>query len=384
MANTVIISAIRSPIGRYRGGLSALRPELLYATALNELLGKSGIDGSMVDDVITGCVTQVNEQGGNIGRLSVLLSDLPSSVPATTVNRLCGSSQQAIHFASQAIEAGDAKFVIAGGVESMSRVPMFSDINGDYEGLTELLADHHEIVHQGESAERIADKYSFSRGDLDNYSFMSHKRAASSIESGFYNNHVFPIQAPNDEGGSMEVSIDEGVRLRPDLEKMASLSPVFRPDGVITAANSSQLSDAAAALLLTSDEIASAQGLKPLAKIVARCVVGGDPTMQLLEIIPATTKALERAGLVFEDIDVFEVNEAFSSVALAWIREFEPDPKKLNPNGGAIAHGHPLGATGAILMTKLIHQLIRTDGQFGLQVMCIGHGMAIATVVERL
>ena len=380
----VIIDAVRTPVGRNRGALRNIRPDELYAGLIGEILKRTGIAGEMIDDVITGSVTQYGEQGANISRLAVLLSPLPPSVPAVTLNRMCGSSQQAVHFAAQSIAAGDAGYVLAGGVESMTRVPMFSDIKGGLENLNPDVGSKYELIHQGESAERIAEKYGLTREELDRFSFESHSKAARAIRSGFFKDQIMPVAGADAEGKPFILDYDEGVRLKPDLERMSSLAPAFRAGGVITAANSSQISDGAALLLIADRERAEADGLRPRAKIRARAVLGGDPTMQLLEVIPATAKVLTKAGLSLADMGVIEINEAFASVVLAWSRELKPDMGKVNPNGGAIAHGHPLGATGAVLMTKLLYELERMDGQFGLQVMCIGHGMATATIIERL
>ncbi len=384
MKEAVILEAVRTPIGKRGGALKAVRPDALYAHVLNALVQKSGIAPALVEDVITGCVTQAGEQGANVGRLAVLLSELPQTVPAVSLDRMCGSSQQAIHFAAQAVAAGDARYLIAGGVESMTRVPMFSDIGGGFEKLNPELHKKYEIVHQGESAERIAERYRISRQELDAFSFESHKRAARATRAGHFRSQIAPIQGTDAEGRPFVLEVDEGIRFQPDLAKMQALPPAFREDGVVTAANSSQISDGAAAVLIAERDAAIADGFVPRARFLARVVVAGDPTLQLLEVIPATKKALSRAGLSLRDIDVIEINEAFASVVLAWAREFNPDMERVNPLGGAIAHGHPLGATGAVLMTKLLHELERRDGQFGLQVMCIGHGMATATVIERI
>jgi len=380
----VILEAVRTPIGKRGGALREVRPDALYAHVLDALVRKSGIAPALVEDVITGCVTQAGEQGANVGRLAVLLSELPQTVPAVSLDRMCGSSQQAIHFAAQAVAAGDARYLIAGGVESMTRVPMFSDIGGGFEKLNPDLHKKYEIVHQGESAERIAERYQISRQELDAYSFESHKRAARATEAGYFRSQIAPIEGADAEGRPFLLEVDEGIRFQPDLARMQALPPAFREDGVVTAASSSQISDGAAALLIAEREAAIADGFVPRARFLARVVVAGDPTLQLLEVIPATKKALERANLSLGDIDVIEINEAFASVVLAWAREFNPDMERVNPLGGAIAHGHPLGATGAVLMTKLLYELERRDGQFGLQVMCIGHGMATATVIERI
>jgi len=384
MKEPVIIEAIRTPAGRNRGALREIRPDSLYSLLVNEMLKRIGIDGGNIDDIVTGCVTHCGEQGANIGRLSVLLSDLPSSVPAVTLNRMCGSSQQAVHFAAQAIAAGDAGYVLAGGVESMTRVPMFSDIGGDLGALNPEITNKYEIIHQGESAERIAEKYGLTRKKLDEFALHSHEKAAQAVKSGRFKEQIIPVSGIDREGNTFVLDYDEGIRFNGDLDKMASLPPIFREDGVITAANSSQISDGAALLLLSDRERAIADGYSPKARFRARIAVGGDPTLQLMEVVPATKKVLDMAGLTLENIDVIEINEAFASVVLAWANTLEPDMNAVNPNGGAIAHGHPLGATGALLMTKLVHELERIDGQFGLQVMCIGHGMATATILERL
>lgn len=375
MPEALIIEAVRTPLGKRGGSLAQTRPEDLYAQALTELVKRSKVPVAKIEDVVTGCVTQFGEQGANVGRISTLLSDLPKEVPAVTLNRMCGSSQQAIHFAAQAVAAGDMDFVIAGGVESMSRVAMFSDIAGGFEKLNPALFKKYEIVHQGESAERIADKFELTRADLDKFSMLSHEKAAKAWKEGAYNSQLVPL---------IELKFDEGVRATIDPEKIAKLPTVFRPTGKITAANSSQISDGAAAVLIASETATKALGLKPRAKFKARVAVGGDPTMQLLEVIPATRKALEKAKLTLKDIDLFEINEAFASVVLAWMKELKVDPAKVNPIGGAVAHGHPLGATGAVLMTKMVNELERRQARYGLQVMCIGHGMATATIIERI
>lgn len=384
MAEAVILDAVRTPIGRHNGTLREARPDVLYAHVLNALLERSGLDGARVEDVVTGCVTNFGEQGANIGRLGVMLSNLPISVPAVTLNRMCGSAQQAIHFAAQGVAAGDALYVIGGGVESMSRVPMFSDIAGGFAALNPALNDKYEMVHQGESAERIVDKYGFSRRDLDEWSYQSHVRAAAATKAGYFTREIAPLDGLDKEGKRIRLEHDEGIRFEPDLEKMGRLYPAFRGEGRITAANSSQISDGAGVVLIGDREQASADGFRPRARFRARVVAAGDPTLQLLEVIPATHKALAKAGLSIGDIDVIEINEAFASVVLAWQHEFKADETRINPNGGAIAHGHPLGATGAVLMTKLLHELERRDAQFGLQVMCIGHGQATATILERI
>jgi acetyl-CoA acetyltransferase family protein len=386
MAEAVILEAVRTPIGRRNGVFRETRPGALLASVLDEVTARAGLEPARVEDVVTGCVTQSGEQGANIGRQAVLLAGFPVTVPATTLDRMCGSSQQAIHFAAQAVAAGDMRYVVAAGVESMSRVPMFSNIAGGFETLDSALLAKYALIHQGESAERIAERYSLSRREVDEYAVQSHLRAASAMRDGRPTAQILSSEGLDAEGKAVRVTVDEGVRLAPDLERMLQLPTVFRPagNGVVTAGNSSQISDGAAAVLVADREAARADGFRPRARFRARVVVGDDPTLQLLGVIPATRLALERARLALDDIDVIEINEAFATVVLAWARELHPDMERMNPDGGAIAHGHPLGATGAMLMTKLLHELERRDGQFGLQVMCIGHGMATATVIERL
>lgn len=384
MAEAVLIDAVRTPIGRQQGSLRDVRPDVLYAHVLNTLIERTGIDPSLIEDVVTGCVTNTGEQGANIGRLGVMLSNLPITVPAVTLNRMCGSAQQAIHFAAQAIAAGDAQYVIAGGVESMSRVPMFSDVTGNFATFNPAINEKYQLVHQGESAELIAEKYQLSRTELDDWSFESHQRAAAATKAGWFSSQLAPIVGSDKAGNPHELIYDEGIRFEADRAKMGTLKTVFRADGVVTAANASQISDGAAVVLIGEYEQALADGFKPRAKFRARVVAAGDPRMQLLEVIPATHKALAKAGLSINDLDLVEINEAFASVVLAWLREFKLDPSRVNPNGGAIAHGHPLGATGAVLMSKMLNELERRDAQFGLQVMCIGHGQATATIIERV
>ena len=385
MGEPVIVEAVRTPFGRREGVHRATRPDKLLSLALRGLLERAGIEAGHVDDVITGCVTQTGEQGANVGRLGVLLAGFPVTVPAVSLNRMCGSSQQAVHFAAQAVAAGDARYVIAAGVESMTRVPMFSDIRGGFETLNPELFERYELIHQGESAERIAEKWGITRREADEFSAESHRRASAAAREG-RNREIVPVEGLDPEGNPVTVTRDEGIRDHVDLERMAALPLVFRPEGkgIVTAGNASQISDGAAAVLVADREAALADGLRPRARFRARVVVGDDPTMQLTGVIPATRKALERAGLTLKDIDWIEINEAFASVVLAWAREFDPDMSKVNPWGGAIAHGHPLGATGAGLMAKMLAGLEATGGQFGLQVMCIGHGMATATIIERL
>ncbi len=374
MSDVFIVDAIRTPIGRGKpdGALHHVHPVDLLAQTLEALIVHAHIDKGQVEDIVTGCVTAHGEQGTNIGRLAGLKAGFPVEVPALQLNRFCGSGQQAIHFAAQAIAAGDMEMAIGCGVESMSRVPMGSDnaITDDFR------ADFPcQLLHQGVSAEMIAAKWGVGREESDEFAVESHCRAAAAQRNGWTRCEIFPIHA---------LESDEGVRWNPDLAKMRALKPVFRPNGVVIAANSSQISDGAAAVLLASGPKADDLGLRKRARIVARAVVGSDPELMLTGPIPATQKALSMAGLRVQDIDAFEINEAFAAVPLVWARDIGPSMNRLNIQGGAIAHGHPLGATGAVLMTKLMNILERTGGRYGLQSMCIGFGMATATIIECL
>lgn len=375
-----IVSAVRTPIGvgkPEKGALYPVAPVDLAAQVLKEALLRADVQPEDVDDVILGCVTPIGDQGANIGRLAALKAGFPVEVPGIQINRMCGSGQQAVHFAAQAILAGDMNIVLAGGVEMMSHQPIGSD-------WPEQWPDDfpHNLVHQGMSAELMAERWSLEREALDDYAFQSHQRAAEAIRQGRQARQITPVSVRT-AGGEMILENDEGVRMEPDREKMRSLSPVFKDDGVITAANSSQISDGAAALLIASEHALKEHNLSPMARIVARAVVGSDPVLMLDAPIPATRRVLQKAGMQLEQIDLIEINEAFASVVLAWMHEIQPDPEAVNPDGGAIAHGHPLGATGAVLMTKLVHELGHYDRKYGLQTMCIGHGMATATIVER-
>jgi acetyl-CoA acetyltransferase family protein len=349
------------------------------------LIDRSGINPGTIEDVLAGCVTQAGEQGANIGRLATLLAGFPVEVPAATLDRMCGSSQQAVHFIAQAIAAGDMNYAIGAGVENMTRAPMFSNIGGGFETLNPDLLVRHELIHQGESAERIADKWHIGREEMDAFAAESHRRASAAALA-HLNKEILPAKGVDGDGVAITVSRDEGIRDVIDLARMAALPTIFRPDGDggVTAANASQISDGASAILVANRAVAEADGFRPRARFLARVVVGDDPTLQLAGVIPATHKALDRAGLTLDDIDWVEINEAFASVVLAWAREFRPDMDKVNPWGGAIAHGHPLGATGGGLMAKMLAGLEATGGQRGLQVMCIGHGMSTATIIERI
>jgi acetyl-CoA acyltransferase len=382
MPEVYIIAAVRTPVGvgkPERGALYPVAPVDLAALVLKEVLQRGGIESEQVEDVIMGCVTPIGEQGANIARLASLQAGFPVSVPAVQLNRMCGSSQQAVHFAAQAILAGDMDLVIGGGIEMMSRLPMGSDWPQEWPANFPF-----PLVHQGVSAELMAEKWKLTREELDDYSYESHLRAGAAIREGRQKDQIIPVPVPDGDGGTHFVEHDEGVRIPPDREKMAVLPPVFKQGGVITAGNSSQISDGAAALLLASERAINTHGLRPLVRVVAREVVGTDPVLMLDGPIISTQKILKRAGLAIEDMDVIEVNEAFASVVLAWFQEIGANPQKVNPDGGAIAHGHPLGATGGVLMTKLIYELIRDGGRYGLQTMCIGHGMSTATILERI
>ena len=389
MNEPVILEAVRTPFARRGGAFREARPDALLAHVLAGLVERTGVDPEQIEDVINGTVTQAGEQGANVGRLGVMLAGFPSTVPAVTLNRMCGSSQQAVHFASQAIAAGDMAYVIGSGVESMTRVPMFSDIGGEsgsgFGTLNPDLLQKQDLIHQGESAERIAERWEITRADVDALAAESHRRASeAALEN--KNAEILPTAGLDPEGNIIELSSDEGIRGVVDPDKMASLKTVFRPgdEGVVTAGNSSQVSDGAAAILVGERERAEADGLTPRARFRARVVVGDDPTMQLTGVIPATRMALKKAGVSIDDLDWIEVNEAFATVVLSWADELKPDMDRVNPWGGAIAHGHPLGATGAGLMAKMLAGLEAKDGQLGLQVMCIGHGMSTATVIERI
>ncbi len=377
MPEAFIISAVRSPvgIGKQGGKLAHIAPVDLTANVLQAGLEQAHLPAELVEDVIWGCVTPIGDQGANIARLGLLKAGFPVAVPGVTLNRMCGSGQQAVHFGAQAILAGDMQIVIAGGVEMMSRQPIGSDWPSTWP------ADFpYELVHQGISAELMAEKWGLTRSALDDFSYNSHLKAMQAIQNSHFSSQIIPITLPD----GTHYAFDEGVRMPPNREKMAALKPVFKPNGVITAGNASQISDGAAALVLASTKAVGRYNLTPIGRIAARTVVGSDPVLMLDGPIPATRKVLKRAGLNLSAIDVIEINEAFASVVLAWAKELAPDMERVNPNGGAIALGHPLGATGAVLMTKLVHELARTKGTYGLQTMCIGHGMATATIIERV
>ena len=381
MREAVIVDAVRTPVGRRDGGLKTWHPVDLLAHTLQALVQRSKLDPALVDDVIAGCVGQVGEQAFNVARNAVLAAGFPESVPGTTVDRQCGSSQQAAHFAAQGVLAGSYDIAIACGVECMSRVPMGSNGAGPGQPFgPRLLRRYNDVVfHQGVGAEMMAERWKITRTELDEFSLQSHARAARATEEGRFCNEIIPV--PVEQG---HVTRDEGIRANSTLEKMATLKAAFRPDGVITAGNSSQISDGAAAVLIMDRDTADRLGLRPRARFVEFAMAAEDPVIMLSAPIPATRKVLRRAGLSLSDIDRVEINEAFASVVLAWQRETGADLEKVNVNGGAVALGHPLGASGARLMTTLVHELERSGGRYGLQTMCEGGGMANATLIERL
>ena len=380
MREAVIVEAVRTPVGKRNGGLSGVHAADLSAVVLNALVDRTGLDPSTVDDVVWGCVSQVGDQSSNIGRFSVLAAGWPESIPGTTVNRACGSSQQALDFAAQAVMSGQQDVVVAGGVEVMSRVPLGSARATGMPYGPKVLQRYEDFsFNQGISAEMIAEKWGFSRTRLDEYSARSHELAAAAQDRGAFTDQI--VAVPTDAG---VVTADEGIRRGTTAEKLASLKPAFTDDGVIHAGNSSQISDGAAAILVTTPEHAAAQGWTPIARYVAGAVAGANPVLMLTGPIPATAKVLGKTGLGIGDIGVFEVNEAFAPVPLAWAADTGADEDRLNPLGGAIALGHPLGGSGAVLMTRMLHHMRDNDIRYGLQTMCEGGGTANATIVELI
>jgi acetyl-CoA acyltransferase len=388
MPNAVIVDAIRTPLGKRNGKLKDWHPVDLAAETLRALVDRTGIDPAVVEDVIMGCVMQVGEQGVNVARNAVLAAGWPEEIPGTTVDRQCGSSQQAAHFAAQGVIAGAYDVVVAAGVEVMTRVPMGASMADGKYGFPfgPRIAARYEsqggLIPQGLSAELIAEKWSISREELDDFGYRSQQNAIRATQEGRFQNEILPVMGPDGE----LVTVDEGLRDTP-REKLATLKPSFVPEdqgGKVTAANSSQITDGASALLIMSEERAAALGLTPRARFVNFALAGADPRLMLTAPIPATERVLQRAGLTIEDMDLVEINEAFASVVLAWEKEIHPDMAKVNVNGGAIALGHPLGCSGARLMTTLLNELERTGGRYGLQTMCEGGGMANATIIERL
>jgi acetyl-CoA acyltransferase len=383
MPNAVIVDAIRTPLGRRNGRLAGWHPVDLAAHVLGALMVRHDLDPAVVDDVIMGCVSQVGEQALNIGRNALLAAGFPDSVPGTTVDRQCGSSQQALHFAAQGVIAGAYDVVIAAGVESMSRVPMGSSVLGADPFGSRLVARYPDLVPQGISAELIAEKWALSREELDEYAAGSQQRAARATAEARFDRELVPVPVSVD-GATTVMTEDEGIRPETTVARLAALKPAFKPDGVVTAGNSSQISDGAAAVLIASEEAAARLGLAPRARVRAFALAGSDPILMLTAPIPVTGRVLERAGLALDDVDRIEINEAFASVVLAWAREIRPDMERVNVNGGAIALGHPLGSSGARLMATLLCELERSDRRIGLQLMCEGGGLANATVIERV
>jgi acetyl-CoA C-acetyltransferase len=392
MSDVVIVEAVRTPIGRRNGGLASVHPADLLATVLTEIVQRAGVDPAEVGQVVTGCVSQVGEQSFNVGRTAWLSAGLPLTTAATTVDTQCGSSQQATNLATSLVGSGVVDVAIACGVELMSRVPIGSNSSkklGLGVPIPKTYFGQYEFTSQFEGAERIADKWGVSRADTDEFGLASQQRAAKAWAEGRFDTQVVPVDAPDvDEegkptGSTHHVARDEGLR-DTTIEALAGLKPVARPDGVHTAGNSSQISDGASAVLMMTADKAAALGLTPRARVVDTCLVGVDPVLMLTGPIDATQRLLERTGLTIGDIDLFEVNEAFASVVLAWQREVGADLDRTNPNGGAIALGHPLGATGGFLMTKALHELERSDKTTALVTMCCGGGLGTGTIIERL
>ncbi|WP_071288918.1 thiolase family protein [Mycolicibacterium llatzerense] len=381
MAEAVIVEAVRSPIGRRNGALSGVHPAELSAQVLNALVQRAGVDPALVDDVIWGCVMQAGEQALDIARTAVLTAGWPETVPGVTVDRQCGSSQQSVHFAAAGVVAGHYDIVVAGGVESMSRTPMGSSLaNGGHPYPEAFRARYTETPNQGTGAEMMAEKWGLSRTQLDEFSLRSHEKAAAAQDAGVFKDQIVAIK---DQDGNI-VSEDGGIRRGGTVESMAAIRPAFKEDGVIHAGNASQISDGSAALLIMSAEKAKELGLKPLARLHTGVLAGADPVMMLSAPIPATQKALAKSGLSVGDIGVFEVNEAFAPVPMAWLKDIGADEDRLNPNGGAIALGHPLGGSGARIMTTLLHHMRDNGIQYGFQTMCEGGGQANATILELL
>jgi len=383
--SVVIVDALRSAIARGRpdGTLSSTtHPVDLFATVLKRLAEKNKVPLEAVEDIVAGCVTPIGKQGANVGRLAALKAGFPVSTPGVQLNRMCGSAQQALHFASQAIGAGDMDVTIGGGVEMMGTQEMGSDTDLFLPGPSEFKDNFpYKLIHQGVSAEMVAEKYGVSKDECDDYAARSHELASNARDAGFFAPSIVPI----DLGNGQVFEVDEGIRFPVDMDKLKSLKTIFKKDGgVVTAGNASQISDGASAVLVAAEDAADKMGLKKRARIVGRAVVGSDPVVMLDGVIPATRRVLEKTGLTIADIDVFEINEAFASVVLGWQKELGIDMAKVNPNGGAIAMGHPLGATGGVLTSKLVDELERSGKKYGLQTMCIGHGMATATIIQRV
>jgi acetyl-CoA acyltransferase len=379
MRDAVIVEAVRTPVGKRNGGLSSVHPVDLSAYVLRALAERSGVDPAVVDDVIWGCVSQIGEQTFDVARNAVLGAGWPESVPGTTVDRQCGSSQQAVHFAAAGLIAGHYDVVVAGGVESMSRVPMGSSLAGQDPTGPLFSARYGVFPDQGAGAQMIADQWGITRTQLDEFALRSHDRAATAQDEGRFERQIVGIET---ETGT--ITLDEGIRRGGTIEKMAAIKPAFRPDGSITAGNASQISDGSAALLMMTSDKAKEFGLPPIARVHSVALAGDDPIKMLTAPIPATRKLLDRSGVRLDEIGVFEINEAFAPVPLAWLQEIGADEKALNPLGGAIALGHPLGGSGARLMTTMVHHMRDAGLRYGLQSMCEGGGQANATLLELI
>ncbi len=385
MRDIVIVDAVRSPLGRRNGWLREVHPVRLGAYVVCEVLARANLDPALVEHVIMGCVSQVGEQTFNLARNVVLDAQLPITTPATTIDFQCGSSQQAIHLAAGMIASGQVDIVVAGGVEAMSRIPMGSSLGASGQNpFTDRIMTDHNMIPQGMAADEIAQKWGISRDEVDRIGYESHIKAAKATQNGWFEREILPLEGVDEEGKPLMVTADQGIRPGASVEKMGTLQPAFTPNGVTTAGNSSQITDGAAAVLVMTAEKATELGLKPRARLVSMVTVGSDPHLMLTGPIEATRKALKKAGMSVSEIDLFEVNEAFAAVIGMWERELEPDMSKVNVHGGAIALGHPLGGSGARLMTTLLHALETHDKQFGLQTMCCGGGMGTGTIIERL
>jgi acetyl-CoA acetyltransferase family protein len=385
MGHAYIIDAIRTPVGRRNGALSTVRADDLAAATLSEIVNRVGIDPNLIDDVVMGCVTQLHEQGINVARNAALIAGFPVDVTGTTVNRLCGSSQQALNFAAMGVASGHQDIVIAAGVENMSRITMGSDmfLQGEMVTPSPKMSWKYNIIPQGLSAELVAERFGLTREELDAFSYESHQRAAAADDAGNFEAEIIGMDLHNEERGDFRFAHDEGIRRSTTLEKLASLKPAFKEGGVITAASSSQISDGSAAIMVASEAAVKKYGLKPRAKIITMTTAGVDPTIMLTAPIGATRKALKRSGLTIDDMGAIELNEAFASVALGCSRELGMNLDKVNIFGGAIALGHPLGASGARLVTTLLNILEQKDERYGLSTMCIGFGQGIATIIDR-
>ncbi len=382
----VIIEALRTPVGRRNGALKDWHPVDLLAHALNGLIARTKLDPALIEDVIGGCVMQVGEQAANVTRNAVLAAGWPESVPATTVDRQCGSSQQALHFAAQGVLSGAYDIAVACGVEAMTRVPMGSSaINGPGRAFGPKVEERYNHVpfNQGVGAEMIAERWGFSRTEIDCFSMESHRRAGVATAEGRFASQIVPVPVAG-ESGTYMMDRDEGIRADTTVEKLATLKTPFKADGVVSAGNASQISDGASAILVMERSVAEKMGMRPMARIIEFALAGADPVIMLTAPMPATQKLLARAKLTIDQIDLAEVNEAFATVPMAWLHDLKGDHSRMNVNGGAVALGHPLGASGARLMTTLVHELVRSCGRYGLQTMCEGGGMANATLIERI